>query len=147
MNKKMVGASMLAGVVMAMLVMVYEGLFGAGFWSAPLFIAATVLRDLQMVAVPVSFMFVPVVVGLIGHMMNSLVFSSIFFFTLRKKPVSIHKGVFLGVVHALAIFFLMEFVLLQYIDPVMLTLDSYMFAFSHIVWGAILGAAASQLNK
>jgi len=50
MNKKILIAGLVSSIAMAMIEMVYEGLFGVGFWSAPIFIAATILRDLQAAA-------------------------------------------------------------------------------------------------
>lgn len=58
MNKRTFIAGITAGVVMAMVEMVYEGLFGIGFWSPPVAIAATVLRSLQASTFPIGFQFV-----------------------------------------------------------------------------------------
>ncbi len=144
MNKKVIIAGLVASVVMAMIEMLYEGLFGAGFWSAPIFIAATILRDLQTVAVPVGFSLVPVVLGMMGHMMNSVVLGVIFAALLGRLLSSPVIGAIAGALYALMIFFVMWFVVLPFIDPVMLGLNPIVFALSHMMWGAVLGGMIAR---
>ncbi|MDE2078932.1 MAG: hypothetical protein KGI73_00945 [Patescibacteria group bacterium] len=142
MTKRVFIAGLVASIAMAMVEMMYEGLFGVGFWSAPVFIAATVLRDLQTVAIPVTFSAVPVVVGLMGHMMNSVILGLIFvtLVPLCTGPFRTRvKGIVSGAGYALLVFFLMWFVVLPVVDPVMLHLNPYVFAMAHIVWGVVLG--------
>jgi len=124
---------------MAMLQMIFEGLYGAGFWSPPVFIAATLLRDLQLVSLPVSFALIPVVLGLMGHMMNSILLGFIFVKFFGKNLTSLLKGVVFGIIHALGVFVIMWFVVLPAIDPVMLQLNPFVFAATHVVWGALFG--------
>jgi len=140
MNKKIIVAGLVSSIIMAMMEMVYEGLFGVGFWSAPIFISATILRDLQVVAIPVAFDFVPAVLGMIGHMMNSVAFSFIFIAITRHYLHSPLSSAVVGAFFALMIFFAMWFVILPIINPVMLNLNPILFALSHIIWGGVLGA-------
>jgi len=140
MNKKILIVGLIASIAMAMIEMVYEGFFGAGFWSAPVFIAATVLRDLQSVVLPVVFSAVPVLIGLIGHMMNSVILGLLFVMLFKGRATTRVASIGYGIGYALAIFFLMWFFVLPLIDPVMLVLSPYIFALSHVVWGAVLGA-------
>ena len=144
MNKKILVAGIVASIVMAMLEMVYEGLFGVGFWSGPVFIAATVLRGLQAIAVPVSFAFVPAVLGMMGHMMNSIVLGFVFVAIFGGMPSSRFTGAIVGALYALAIFFVMWFVVLPLIDPVMLNLNPIVFAISHMMWGVVLGGMVGR---
>jgi len=144
MNKKIIIAGIVSSIAMAMMEMVYEGLFGVGFWSAPVFISATILRDLQVVALPVVFTFVPVVLGMIGHMMNSVILSSVFVGLFRRFAHSLLSGVIVGALYALIIFFAMWFVVLPFINPLMLNLNPIVFALSHMIWGAILGALVAR---
>lgn len=139
MNKKIIIAGLVSSIVMAMMEMAYEGLFGVGFWSAPVFISATILRDFQTVALPVVFTLVPVVLGMIGHMMNSVILSFAFVFITKHSLRSRLYGAFVGVIYATIIFFAMWFMILPIIDPVMLNLNPMVFALSHIIWGAVLG--------
>ena len=133
-------AALVASVVMAMMEMVFEWFFGVGFWAAPTFITATILRDLQSVAIPVPFALVPVVLGVAGHMMVSVILGFIFVKAFGKRLASQTQGMVYGAVYALVVFFLMWFVILPLIDPVMLKLNPYVFALAHVVWGVVLGA-------
>ncbi|MBI2030648.1 hypothetical protein HYT05_03430 [Candidatus Kaiserbacteria bacterium] len=144
MNKKVLIAGLVASIVMAMMEMVFEGLFGVGFWSAPVFIAATLLRDLQAVAMPVVFSFVPVILGMMGHMMNSVVLGFVFVALFGRYAQSQAMGVIAGSLYALAIFFVMWFGVLPIIDSVMLNLNGIVFALSHMIWGAVLGGMVAR---
>ena len=139
MNKKVIVAGLVASIAMAMVEMMYEGLFGAGFWSAPIFIAATILRDLQAVAIPVSFNLMAVVLGMMGHMMNSVILALVFVAALGSFLTSRITGVVVGALYALAVFFVMWFAVLPFIDPVILHLNPVVFALSHMLWGAVIG--------
>lgn len=139
MNKKIIIAGFVSSIAMAMMEMVYEGLFGAGFWSAPVFIAATILRNLQVVTIPVMFSAIPVILGMIGHMMNSVALSFIFAHLLGHRLRSPFSGAVVGALYALVIFFVMWVVVLPIINPVMLSLNPVVFALSHIIWGVVIG--------
>lgn len=144
MNKKIIIAGLVSSIAMAMMEMVYEGLFGVGFWSAPIFIAATILRDLQAVAIPTAFALVPVIVGMMGHMMNSVILSFVFVALLGRFLHAPSSGAVVGALYALAIFFVMWFAVLPAIDPVMLNLNPVVFALSHMVWGAVVGVMVAR---
>jgi hypothetical protein len=144
MNKKIIIAGLVSSVVMAMMEMVYEGLFGVGFWSAPVFISATVLRNLQIVALPVVFNLTPVALGMMGHMMNSVILSFLFVLLLGRSLHSPLSGVVVGTLYALAVFLMMWFIILPFINPVMLNLNPVVFALSHMMWGAVLGAMVAR---
>jgi hypothetical protein len=75
---RVIGAGLIASMVMGMTEMVYEAVAGNGFWSPVTYIAATLLQDLQSVESPVPFQLVPVVLGLMGHMMNSVILGIVF---------------------------------------------------------------------
>src|SRR3989344_4170844 len=144
MNKKIIIVGIVSSIAMAMIEMVYEGLFGVGFWSAPVFIAATVFRALQVVAMPVLFTFVPVALGMMGHMMNSVALSFAFVAMTKRSLHSWLSGAVVGALYAMVIFFAMWFVILPFINPVMLNLNPIVFALSHMMWGAILGAMVAR---
>jgi hypothetical protein len=145
--KKIIIAGLVSSIAMAMMEMVYEGLFGVGFWSAPVFIAAAVLRDLQAIALPVSFALIPVVLGMMGHMMNSVILGVVFSALFGRFLNSPFTGAGVGALYALAIFFMMWFIVLPFIDPVMLHLNLVVFALSHMVWGAVLGAMMARRSS
>jgi len=144
MNKKVIIAGLVASIVMAMMEMMYEGLFGVGFWSAPIFIAATVLRDLQTIAIPVGFSLIPVVLGMMGHMMNSVVLGVVFAVVLGRFLSTPVVGAVVGALYALVIFFVMWYIALPFIDPVILSLNPVVFALSHMMWGAVLGGMVAR---
>lgn len=137
--RRVVGAGLIASVVMGMIEMIYEAVAGAGFWSPVVFIGATILRGLQSVQVPVPFLFWGVLFGLMGHMMNSVIFGLIFAWIVSRTSLVRGRLVVAGVVYALAIFVVMWYVIVPAIDPVMLKLNATVFAIAHIMWGAALG--------
>ena len=144
MNNKIIIAGLISSVAMAMMEMVYEGLFGVGFWSAPVFISATILRDLQVITLPVAFTLIPVVLGMMGHMMNSVALSFAFVAMTKHSLHSWLSGAVVGALYAMVIFFAMWFVILPFINPLMLNLNPIVFALSHMIWWAILGALVAR---
>ncbi len=137
--KRMAVAGLLASMVMGMVQMMYEAVAGAGFWSPVVFISATLLRDLQTVATPVPFLFMPVILGLMGHMMNSVILGGIFATIVRGRlqgPTTLAIG---GVVFGLMVFALMWLVVLPLADPAMLRVNGLVFGMAHMMWGGALG--------
>lgn len=132
-------AGIVASIVMGMIEMIYEAVAGAGFWSPVVFIGATVLRGLQSLQAPVSFHFGGVVLGLMGHMMNSVILGLIFAAIFSRSAMSRGALVGVGVVYALAVFLVMWYVVVPGIDPVMRQLNGTVFAIAHVMWGAVLG--------
>ncbi len=138
-NTRVLVAGLVASMVMGMLEMVYEAVAGAGFWSPVTYIAATLLRDQQDVGTPVPFQFVPVLLGLMGHMMNSVVLGVLFAAVIAPRlqgPASLTIG---GLVYGAVVFLVMWVVVLPLVDPVMLRLNSIVFLVSHMMWGAVIG--------
>lgn len=142
--RRVVGAGLIASAVMGMIEMIYETVVGAGFWSPMVFIGATILRGLQSVQVPVPFLFWGVVFGLAGHMMNSVIFGLIFTWITARTTLSRGGLLLAGVIYALAIFVVTWYVVVPWIDPVMLKLNGTVFAISHVMWGTALGLIVPQ---
>ena len=136
---RVLGASLLASLVMGMVEMVSEAAAGPGFWSPLVFIAATVLRQLQSVPTPVPFMALPVALGLMGHMMNSVILGFAFGLIFSRSPIGRGVLVGAGVGYALLVFATTWYLVLPVIDPVMLKLNPAFFAVAHVMWGATLG--------
>lgn len=143
-NRRVLVAGIAASVVMGMIEMIYEAIAGDGFWSPMIYIGATVLRGLQSVQIPVSFNFWGVVLGLMGHMMNSVIFGLIFAAIFSRTPRSRGVLAITGAIYALTIFFVMWYVVLPAVDPVMLNLNATVFAIAHVMWGAVLGLFIPQ---
>ncbi len=132
-------AGLIASLVMGMLEMLYEAIAGVGFWSPVVFIAATIVRSLQSVSIPVEFQPLPVLFGLMGHMMNSVILAFVFSWLIAPR---LHGGTALavgGVVYSLLVFVVMWFGIVPVVDPIMLKLNALVFAISHMMWGAALG--------
>ncbi|MBI3977907.1 MAG: hypothetical protein HY331_06955 [Chloroflexi bacterium] len=132
-------AGLVASMVMGMIEMVYEAIAGAGFWSPVVFIAATILRDLQGSQAPVPFQPVPVVLGLMGHMMNSVILGLVFAAVVAPRLRGLGSLAIGGAVYGAVVFVVMWLIVLPLIDPVMRQLNGLVFALSHMMWGAALG--------
>lgn len=132
-------AGLIASIIMGMIEMVFEAVAGDGFWSPVTYIGATVLRGLQSLQPPVGFLFWGVLLGLMGHMMNSVILTWIFVRVLARRVGS--RGALLtsGVIYGLAVFFVMWYLVLPVVDPVMLNLNVTVFVLAHLMWGAALG--------
>jgi hypothetical protein len=146
-TRRTVVAGLIASLVMGMIEMVYEAVGGAGFWAAPVYIGATVLRGLQSVPRPVPFNFWGVVLGLMGHMMNSVILGLIFAAIVSRGARSRGSLVGWAVIYALAVFVVMWYVVAPAIDPVLLNLNATVFAIAHIMWGVVLGWALSRSTE
>ena len=140
-SAKLLGAGLIASLVMGMWEMIVEAIIpnGAGFWSAPVYIAATIFRNLQSVARPVPFDALGVVAGLMGHMMNSVIFGLIFAFVIAPRFKSLVVQWVAGMVYGMVVFAMMWFVIVPLVDPVMLNLNAVVFLLGHLMWGVALG--------
>lgn len=137
--RRAVVAGLIASVVMGMIEMVYEAVAGDGFWSPVVYIGATVLRRLQAVQIPVRFDFWGVILGLMGHMMNSVILGLVFAAIFSRSALARGSRTVVGAVYALVVFFVMWYVVVPAVDRVMLNLNAGVFAIAHIMWGAALG--------
>jgi hypothetical protein len=138
-TRRIIVAGLIASVVMGMVEMIYEAVAGDGFWSPVIYIGATVLRGLQSLQPPAGFHFGGVILGLMGHMMNSAILGLVFTAVVARRIASRGSLIITGAVYGLVVFFVMWNVILPIVDRVMLNLNAPFFAFSHIMWGAALG--------
>ena len=144
--KRVIIAGLIASVVMGMVSMLGEVVAGAGFWAAPTLIAATLLRNLQSLEAPVSFLFLPFVLGLMGHMMNSVILTGVFDVVLGQRVAGVVARLIAGMAFGLMVFIVMWFVVLPVINPVMLILNPAVFAVAHLMWGAVMGVLLAALE-
>ncbi|MEX1173680.1 MAG: hypothetical protein WEG56_13840 [Chloroflexota bacterium] len=130
-----------ASLVIAMWEMIVEALIpdGAGFFGTPIAIGATIVRDLQGSANPIPFDAVALILGLMGHMMNSVILAVIFGLIVTRLAPSAAGTIGLGIAWGLAVFAMMWFVVAPAIDPLMLNLNAAVFLAGHVMWGAALG--------
>jgi hypothetical protein len=135
---------LIAGMVYGMMEMVIEAVIGHGFWSPLRYIASvfTLGSDTDP-----SFSLVPVVVGLMGHMMNSAIFG-LLFGQLISRPLRTPATLVIGgMLYAAAIFVAMWFVVLPLIDPAMNLVNGAGFLASHLMFGLVLGAGIAWLRR
>ena len=135
---------LVAGMGYGVMEMVIEAVIGKGFWSPLRYIASvfTLGKDTDP-----TFSFVPVFVGLMGHMMNSVVFGLIFaYFVTRIARGSVAVAA-VGMAYAAAIFVMMWFVVLPIIDPAMLLVNATGFFVSHLLYGLLLGGGLAYLRR
>ena len=136
-----------ASLVIGMWEMIVEALLpdGAGFFGPVVAIGATVVRDLQGSDNPIPFDGVALVLGLAGHMMNSVILAAIFGLVASRF---VHGGgtlVAAGVIYGIAVWAAMWFVVLPLIDPLMLNLNGLVFLIGHTMWGGALGLLWSRV--
>ena len=137
-SKKVIMATMTAAIVMGMIQMIYEAVAGLGFWSPVVLIAATVMRSLQQVGAHVPVAAMPVILGLMGHMINSMILGMIFAMIARGGQSRISLTM-LGMVYGIIVFAVMWFLIVPLIDPIMKELNAVAFVVAHLMWGAVLG--------
>ncbi len=145
---KLIGAGLIASLVMGMWEMMVEAIIpnGAGFWSAPTYIAAALLRNLQTIARPVPFDFAAVMVGLMGHMMNSVILGLIFAFVIAPRFKSLIGQIVAGMMYGAVVYALMALAVVPLVDPVMANLNAVAFFLGHLMWGVALGALNYRLT-
>ncbi len=147
---------MVASMMMGMWEMILEAVLtdGTGFWSPLVFIGATIIRgaqDLSFAAgtLPVgadfdSFTnFISAVLGMMGHMMNSMMFGLMFVLVVSSRRPSFPTQLMAGMAYGSMIFAIMWWVILPWIDPVMISLNGWVFFIAHLMWGGSL----AMVNK
>jgi hypothetical protein len=135
---------LVAGMAYGMMEMVIEAVIGKGLWSPLRYIASvfTLGKDTDP-----GFALVPVVVGLMGHMMNSVIFGVVFSLWISRLASGVGGLAVLGMVYAAAIFVVMWYVVLPVIDPAMLLVNGPGFFASHLLYGLVLGVGVSLVRE
>jgi uncharacterized membrane protein YagU involved in acid resistance len=138
----------IGGMVMAMWEMIVEAIIpnGAGFWAAPTYIGATILRNLQTLPKPVPFDALGLFAGLMGHMMNSIIFGLIFVWLIAPRFKSLAGQVVAGLMYGVVVFIVMWLVVVPVVDPVMANLNTVVFLLGHMMYGIALGAVNYRLT-
>ncbi len=143
-DRRILIVGLVAGMVYGMMEMVIEAVIGHGFWSPLRYIASvfTLGKDTDP-----SFSLVPVVVGLMGHMMNSAIFA-LLFARMISRQIHVRAGLVAGgMMYAAALFLLMWSVVLPVIDPAMKLVNGTGFFASHLMFGLVLGAGIAWLRR
>lgn len=134
---------LIAGLVFAMWAMVV-GLFTSTLWAPPQGIA-------QSIGVGTSghdFQLVPLLVGLMGHMMNSIVLGVIFIAIARATRLQGIAAVVGGIVYGVIVYAAMYWVLLRGVlsstSASFLTASpEWSWIAAHLMFGVVLGALAA----
>lgn len=145
---------LVSGMVYGMWTMIVEAILHAGegivvgFFSPVVYIAATVLGGFGNPnfypagklppADPIA-----IILGLMGHMMNSVIFGLIFFAIVNRVASNNAARLVAGLVYGVAIFAAMWYVALPIVDPVMLRVNFLGFLAGHMMYGIGLGITAN----
>ena len=135
-----------ASLIIGMWEMIVEAVLpdGAGFFGPVVAIGATVVRDLQGSSNPIPFDGVAFILGLAGHMMNSVVLAAVFGLVASRFLHEGGKLVAAGVIYGIAVWAAMWFVVIPLVDPLMLNLNGLVFLIGHMMWGGALGLLWSR---
>jgi len=130
-----------ASLVIAMWEMVVEAVIpdGAGFFGPPIAIGAFFVRDLQGASNPLPFDLAALVIGLAGHMMNSVILAAVFGLAIGRRGLRPASLVAASMAWGAIIFGAMWFVVVPVVDPLVLNLNGLAFLAGHLMWGAALG--------
>ncbi len=155
--RKVIGG-VLSGLVYGMWTMMVEAILHAsqnivaGFFSPISYIGATVLGGFNNPnfypagqvppADPVA-----IILGLMGHMMNSVILGFIFFWIASRLSQSRATLIVAGIVYAVLVFFVMWYAVLPLVDPVMLRINYVGFLLGHMMYGIGLGLTAIWANR
>lgn len=140
-TRRILVGGVVASLVLAMWEMIVEASVpnGAGLFGPPIAIGATIVRDLQGSPNPIPFDLAALVLGLMGHMMNSVILSAIFGLAVARWATSTFMGILLGMAWGAIVFVMMWFIVIPAVDPLMANLDRTAFCIGHLMWGAALG--------
>jgi hypothetical protein len=130
-----------ASLIIAMWEMIVEAILpdGAGLFGPPIAIGATVVRDLQGSLNPIPFDLTALVIGLGGHMMNSVLLAVVFGLAIGRRSLGTTALLSAGIAWGAVVFVAMWFVVVPAVDPLVLNLNAVVFLVGHMMWGAALG--------
>ncbi len=139
--KAIVVGGIVASLAIAMWEMVVEALLpdGAGFFGPPIAIGATIVRDLQGSGNPIRFDTLALILGLAGHMMNSVILAAVLGAFVVRRGLGASGLLVAGLAWGVAVFIGMWFVVVPAVDPLVLNLNAAAFLAGHLMWGGALG--------
>lgn len=79
------------------------------------------------------------VLGLAGHMMNSVILAAVFGLVVPRFVSGAWPLLFGGMLYGAVVFAVMWFVVVPLVDPLMHNLNVLVFLLGHLMWGAALG--------
>jgi hypothetical protein len=137
-------ASSIAAMAFGMVEMIIEAVRGDGFWAPLKYIASVFTRGSDT---DPSFSLIPVLVGLMGHMMNSIILGALFavaVWRLRATAITLMVG---GMMYGAAIFAVMWWGILPAIDPAMKIVSGAGFLITHLIFGVMLGLGIAAARE
>ncbi len=142
-DPRIFAVGLIAGIAFGMLQMIVEAVIGRGFWSPLRYIASvfTLGKDTDP-----TFSLIPVVVGLMGHMMNSIILGMVFAFLISPLIRNTAALAVAGMAYGAVVFLAMWYVILPVIDPAMKLVNGPWFFISHLMYGLILGVGISVVR-
>lgn len=143
-DPRIFAVGLIAGIAFGMMEMLIEALIGRGFWSPLRYIASvfTLGKDTDP-----GFSLIPVIVGLMGHMMNSIILGMVFALLISTLIRSAAALVVAGMAYAAAVFLALWYVILPVIDPAMKLVNGPGFFISHLMYGLMLGVGISLVRR
>jgi len=135
-NVRNVLIALVAGLGFAMTEMIVEAIWGRGLWSPLRFIASVLTPGRN--ADP-SFAAGPVLVGAVGHMIDSVVFGLIFLGVAGRFLHGAAALALAGAGYGVILFLGAWFVVLPIVDPAMMLLNAPAFLAGHVMFGLLLG--------
>ena len=137
-----------ASLVIAMWEMIVEAILpdGAGLFGPPIAIGATLVRDLQGSSNPIPFDGAALVIGLAGHMMNSVILAVVFGLAIGRRGLGTTGLLTAGIAWGAMVFAAMWFIVVPAVDPLVLNLNGIVFLVGHMMWGAALGLLWSRFS-
>jgi len=134
---------LIAGMAFGLMEMIIEAVIGRGFWSPLRYIASvfTLGKDTDP-----SFSLIPVIVGLMGHMINSIILGMVFALVISRITSTPAGLAVAGMAYAAGVFVAMWYVILPIIDPAMKLVNGPGFFVSHLMYGLILGLGVSLVH-
>lgn len=86
----------------------------------------------------------PVVLGLAGHLINSVILTMLFALLVAPRLASRNALVVGGIVYGLAVFVALWFGVVPLVDPVFLKIKAPVFVIAHLAWGATLASMLAR---
>ncbi|MBI4200808.1 MAG: hypothetical protein HY531_00790 [Chloroflexi bacterium] len=127
-----IAAGVIAGMVMAMFVMVVTVVSGHGLFAVPEMIGQTFLRDRQGPVV--------VLLGIMGHMMNSAVFGLVWGLVWSKVAKTGVVAVLGGMVYGILIWLVMTYGVVRALDSAVPgPISPVLWILAHVMFGLALG--------
>lgn len=146
-NELLVLASLLAGLVMALLLMTITWVTGTGLWAFPGYVAALAFRSMQTGGT-LTFSWPQIAAGLGIHLATTLVLGGLFAWASPRLRQVLGLGDvaetpaygLVGLSFGFGVFAVAWYGALPYANPIMVRgLDPTFFAIAHGVWGLCLG--------